>query len=245
MKAYGFNPKQLGKAAWQPGSIARFIEMHIEQGPVLDAASIELGLVDCIVGIQRYTVTVNGRADHAGTTPMHMRKDAVSIAAKVIAGIDQMALEKGEGTVATVGYLKAVPGAMNIIAGSAEFSVDVRSRTQQNIDDIVSQIRARLDEETGAVGASYSMEQKLNISPVDLDEHMLSIMEESCKAHGFTSCRLPSGAGHDSLAIGQVLPTVMLFVPSRDGRSHCPVEYTPYIDFAKAVQVLYDLVLEL
>ena len=245
MKAYGFNPKQLGRAAWQPGSIACFIETHIEQGPVLDAASIELGLVDCIVGIQRYMVTVNGRSDHAGTTPMHMRKDAVSIAAKVIADIDGMARERGEGTVATVGYLKATPGAMNVIAGSAEFSVDVRSRTQENIDGIVAQIRQRLDEETSAVGASYSMEQKLEISPVDLNPRMLDIMEESCKAHGFTCCRLPSGAGHDSLAIGQVLPTVMLFVPSRDGRSHCPVEYTPYFDFAKAVQVLYDLVLEL
>lgn len=245
MKAYGFRPKELKAAAWESGSIGCFIEPHIEQGPVLDAEKIELGLVDCIVGIQRYMVTVNGRADHAGTTPMHMRKDAVNIASKVVGEIADMAIEKKDGTVATVGYFNTVAGAMNIIADSVEFSIDIRSRNQENIDDIVKQITNRLKEETEEVGASYSMVNKLTISPVQLDEHMLNIMEESCKSHGYTYRRLPSGAGHDALAIGQVIPTVMLFVPSEEGRSHCPVEYTPYGDFSRAVQVLYDLLNQL
>lgn len=241
MKEYGLAPKELKAAAWAAGSIGYFIEPHIEQGPVLDSEKTELGLVDCIVGIQRYMVTVNGRADHAGTTPMHMRKDAVSIASKVISEIDRMAIEEGEDTVATVGYIRTVPGAMNIIADSVEFSIDIRSRNNDIINRIAAQIRKRLEEETTAVGAQYSMDSKLTITPVCLDEQMLSIMEESCKAHGYSYRRLPSGAGHDALAIGQVLPTVMLFVPSKDGRSHCPVEYTSYGDFAKAVQVLHDL----
>lgn len=245
MKEYGFRPKELKAAAWKEGSIGYFIEPHIEQGPVLDTEQIEIGLVDCIVGIQRYMVTVNGRADHAGTTPMHMRKDAVSIASKVIAQIERMAVEKGEDTVATVGYIKAVPGAMNIIADSMEFSIDIRSRKQEYIDQIVDEIRTLLDEETKRVDTTYSMDEKLMIQPVNLDKQMLNIMEDSCKAHEYTYKRLPSGAGHDALAIGQVIPTVMLFVPSKDGRSHCSVEYTSSSHFAKGIQVLYDLLIEL
>lgn len=245
MKAYGFRPKELVSAAWEKGSIGYFIEPHVEQGPVLDAEKIELGLVDCIVGIQRYMVTVNGRADHAGTTPMHMRKDAVSIATKVVSKIDQMAMEKNDGTVATVGYMKTISGAMNIIADSVEFSIDIRSRCQENIDNIVRQIKEHLEKETKAVDASYSIVNKLTITPVALNEAMLDVMEQSCIKHGYTYKRMISGAGHDALAIGQSIPTVMLFVPSVDGRSHCPVEYTSYRYFAKAVQVLHDLLLAL
>ena len=232
MTSYGLVPEELGNAAWEKDSIGCFIEPHIEQGPVLDAKGLELGLVDCIVGIQRYVVTVNGRADHAGTTPMHMRKDAVLIASRVVSEIADMAREKGEGTVATVGYMNTMAGAMNIIADCVEFSIDIRSGSQENLDDISANIFRRLNEETEAVGASYSVVNKLKISPVSLDEGMLNIMEECCRQHGYSYQRMPSGAGHDALAIGQVLPTVMLFVPSENGRSHCPAEHTPYEVFA-------------
>ena len=241
MREYGLDPHRIEEAKWPEGSIGCFIEAHIEQGPVLDAGNIELGLVDCIVGIQRYMVTVNGRADHAGTTPMDMRMDAVEAATKVISKIPDWAREKADGTVATTGFIRTVPGGMNIVAEQCEFTVDVRSRNNDNINDIIRRISAALDRETEAIGGSYEMDNKLTITPVNLSQNMLSIMEDSCREHEYSYQYLPSGAGHDALEIGQVIPTVMLFVPSKEGRSHCPVEFTKYSDFAKASVVLLDL----
>ena len=241
MKSYGLDPEKIEDAKWREGSIGEFLELHIEQGPVLDAEKIQLGLVDCIVGIQRYMVTVHGRADHAGTTPMDMRLDAVDAATKVISKIPDWAREKGAGTVATTGYVKTTPGGMNIVAEKVEFTVDIRSINNDYINDITSKIRAALDYETEKMGGSYEMDNKLTITPVMLSEEMLQIMEDDCKEKGYSYKRLPSGAGHDSLEIGQVIPTVMLFVPSKDGRSHCPVEHTEYDDFAKASVIMSDL----
>ena len=243
MKGYGLVPEDIFKAKWDLSKIKSFIELHIEQGPVLDAKKIELGLVECIVGIQRYMITVHGRADHAGTTPMDMRIDAVEAATKVISKIPDWAREKGDGTVATTGYVKVLPGGMNVVAESCEFSVDIRSRNNDNINDIADKIRAALDTYCAEHNATYDIATKLVITPVNLSEDMLGKMAKSCEEHGFSYQRIVSGAGHDSLAIGQVLDTVMLFVPSKDGRSHCPVEWTDYKEFAKAINVMYDLVL--
>ncbi len=238
MKEYGLIPERIEEAAWKEGSIGCFMEAHIEQGPVLDSEKKEIGLVNCIVGIQRYMITVHGRADHAGTTPMDMRKDAVDAATKVISRIADWAREKADGTVATVGYMKTIPGGMNIVAEEVQFTVDIRSSNNDNINDIVHRIRHALDREVKEMGGSYEMDNKLTIQPVQLSPAMLQIMEEACKEKEYSYRYLPSGAGHDSLEIGQVLPTVMLFVPSKDGRSHCPVEFTKYSDIAKAAEIM-------
>ena len=245
MKEYGLDPERVEEARWPIGSIGYFLETHIEQGPVLDSEGIELGLVDCIVGIQRYMVTVHGRSDHAGTTPMDMRKDAVDAASKVISKIADWAREKADGTVATVGYINTVPGGMNIVAEECQFTVDIRSRNNEHINDIAKRIRAALDREVKAIGGSYEMDNKLTITSVNLSQEMLKTMEESCRKHGFSYEYLPSGAGHDALEIGQVIPTVMLFVPSKDGRSHCPVEFTKFSDFAKASIIMEELAIKL
>lgn len=241
MKEYGLDPEKIGEAKWEDGSIGYFIELHIEQGRVLENEKIELGLVDCIVGLHRYVVTVNGRADHAGTTPMDIRLDAVDAATKVISKIADWAVERGEGTVATTGYIKTLPGGMNIVAEQVDFSVDVRSKNMANVEYIADQIRSELDLHVGKMGGSYVMDQKLNITPAFLSEEMIEIMEEACKAHGFSYKRMISGAGHDSLEIGKVIPTVMLFVPSKEGRSHTPVEFTESVDFAKGTVILSEL----
>jgi len=242
MKSYGLIPENIANAAWDTSRIGHYIELHIEQGPVLDQKKIELGLVDCIVGIQRYMVTVNGRSDHAGTTPMDMRMDAVDMASKVICHVADLARAEENGTVATVGYITSVPGGMNVVAQSASFSVDIRSKKNEIINKIAAELRRLLDEETKKGKGTYTIDTKLVITPVNMSGNMLDIMEDSCKEHGYSYLRMPSGAGHDALAIGQVKDTVMLFVPSKDGRSHCPEEYTPYDDFSKAVEVLNDLI---
>lgn len=243
MKEYGLVPEDVLKAKQDLTKIKAFLELHIEQGPVLDQKKVEIGLVDCIVGIQRYIVTVHGRADHAGTTPMDMRIDAVEAATKVISKIPDWAREKGDGTVATTGFAKVLPGGMNIVAEEVQFSIDIRSRHNDNINDIVAKIKAELDKACQANGATWEMHNKLTITPVDLSEDMLSMLQKSCETHGYSYQRMPSGAGHDALAIAQVLDTVMVFVPSKDGRSHCPVEWTEYTDIAKAVTIIYDLIL--
>lgn len=245
MKEYGLDPEKIEEAKWEEGSIGHFLEAHIEQGPVLDTENIEIGLVDCIVGIQRYMVTVHGRADHAGTTPMDMRMDAVDAATKVISKIPDWAREKADGTVATIGYINTVPGGMNIVAEKVEFTVDIRSRNNDNINDITSRIQKALERETKEFGGSYEMDNKLTITPVELSQEMLDIMEKECKELGYSYKRILSGAGHDALEIGQVIPTVMLFVPSKDGRSHCPVEFTKYSDFAKAAVIMEALARDL
>lgn len=241
MKGYGLDPEKIGEAAWKEGSIGQFLEAHIEQGPVLDAEGTELGLVEGIVGIQRYMVTVHGRADHAGTTPMDMRMDAVDAATKVISKIADWAREKADGTVSTVGYINTVPGGMNIVAEKVEFTVDIRSMNNDNINDITNRIRKALDKEVAEYGGSYEMDNKLTITPVHLSSEMLDFMETDCKERGYTYRRMPSGAGHDSLEIGQSIPTVMIFTPSKEGRSHCPVEFTKYSEFAKASVIMKDL----
>lgn len=241
MKSDGLDPEKIGEAKWKEGSISHFIELHIEQGPVLDTEKIELGLVHCIVGMQRYMVTVHGRADHAGTTPMDMRMDAVDAATKVISKIADWAVEKADGTVATTGYIKTVPGGMNIVAERVEFTVDIRSKDVNNINDIANRIRTALDREVKAMGGSYEIDTKLVINPVNLSEEMLEIMEKECEERGYSAKRMLSGAGHDSLEIGQSIPSVMLFVPSKDGRSHTPVEFTKYSDFAKGTVIIAGL----
>lgn len=241
MKQYGLKPERIGEAKWPEGSIGCFIEAHIEQGPVLDSGNIEIGLVDCIVGLQRYVIAVHGRADHAGTTPMDMRMDAVEVATKVICKIPDWAREKADGTVATIGYVNAVPGGMNIVAEKCEFTVDIRSRNSRNIEDIVCRICAALNRETAKICGSYEMDDKLNIAPVDLSKDLLHDMEEICQQRGYSYRYVSSGAGHDSLEIGQKIPTAMLFIPSIGGRSHCPAEFTRYSDIAKAAVVMGDL----
>ena len=245
MNSYGLNPENIKKAKWNDQSIMAFLELHIEQGPVLDTQQIEIGLVDCIVGIQRYMVTVHGRADHAGTTPMDMRIDAVDAATKVISKIGDWAREKGTGTVATTGYICTKPGGMNIVAEEVQFTVDIRSRNNDNICQIADSIREELEVQTQRIGGSFEIEQKLNITPVNLSQAMLDVMQSTCEEKKYTYKRMPSGAGHDSLEIGQTIPTVMIFVPSKDGRSHCPIEYTSYEEFAKATDVMVELVKKL
>ena len=241
MKAYGLDPEKIGEAAWPEGSIRAFLEIHIEQGPVLDAEGVELGLVEGIVGIQRYAVSVLGRADHAGTTPMEMRHDAAEAAAKVMARIPDWAREEGEGTVATVGYIHTVPGGMNIVAERVEFTVDIRSMDNGHICRIADNLREALEQETKKIGGSYEIETKLATDPTPMSREMLGVLEESCRERGYSYRYLPSGAGHDAQEMAKAAPAAMLFVPSRAGRSHCPEEYTEYEDLARAAEVMGDL----
>jgi len=242
MVSYGLDPERIKAAARDyKNEIAAFLEVHIEQGPVLDSTKTNLGLVNCIVGMQRYLITVTGRPDHAGTTPMDMRVDAMECASKVISQVSGFAREAGgKGTVATVGFAQVSPNAMNIIPQEVTFSLDVRSKDQSCIDKIVGDVRGALEQICTEKGATFNVDEKLKVAPAYLNEKLLGMLRESCGKLGFSSLQMPSGAGHDSLQTAPKIDTVMLFVPSKGGRSHCAVEWTEYGDLANAASVVYD-----
>jgi allantoate deiminase len=239
MLAYGLDPQGISTAERDlAGEIAAFIEIHIEQGPVLYNTGVEIGLVEGIVGLKRFRVTVQGQADHAGTTPMDMRIDAMDCAAKVIAKISDWAVDAGGNAVATVGSLEVFPNAINIVAEKVIFSVDIRSIDETAIISICERIKKELAVTCRAKGASFSVEETLNVLPVRLDERILSQFEKSSRELGYSSLRMISGAGHDTLPMATKLPSALLFVPSRKGRSHCQEEWTDYGDLVKAIEVL-------
>ncbi len=245
IKGYGNDPEALHTAKLDASKIKAFFEIHIEQGPVLDATGIELGLVDCIVGIRRFRVTIEGRADHAGTTPMDMRHDANETATKVISKLYDCARSQGDGTVATVGYMKVIPGGVNIVPQEVSFVAEFRSRNISSIDHLEALLKTSLQEESPKARTPYTIEKTQDSKPVYLSELLLDRLEEACKGAGFSYQRMLSGAGHDAQPIASEIDTVMVFVPSKDGRSHCPVESSRFEDLAKAVEIVYQTICNL
>lgn len=245
MTSYGLDPDDIKSVIWDKDRIGAFLELHIEQGPVLDQKNIELGIVNGIVGVERYMITVKGRADHAGTTPMDMRKDAVDIAAKLISKLPDFANEAGHGTVATTGLINVKPGGMNIVASEVEFSVDIRSIDKDVVSEVYGKITSLLDQLTKEVGASWEARKTLDAEVTMMDQDLIDKLVGYANDRGYSNITMPSGAGHDAMILGKYKPTAMVFVPSVNGRSHSPEEFTPYEYFEKAINVLYDLVVNL
>ena len=239
MAAYGLNTEEI--AEHKRDDIQAFIEIHIEQGPVLEAEHKEIGIVDVIVGIKRARIRINGRADHAGTMPMHMRKDALEQATKVISKIGDRA-RLFRNCVATVGYLQVEPNVMNIIPQSVTFVVDIRGVDEETIMTQYYSLLADLDKMSLESGLTYDVENLLYAEPVRMDEEIKGHFETSCIERQYDYMHLPSGAGHDAQIFGAQLPAAMLFVPSAGGRSHCPEEKSEAKDLAKAVLVAYDTI---
>lgn len=241
MKEYGLNPEEICKAKRNLDDIKGFLEIHIEQGPVLEKHGSDIGIVDTIVGMQRYMVTIHGRADHAGTTPMDMRIDAVEVATKIISNIGDIA-RLYKNAVATVGSIKVLPNEINTIAQNVTFSLDIRSTKQEIIESIYEKIIQQIEQITGKYDSKYSITNTLSVKPVDMNEKIKGKIKESCKKRNFSYEHINSGAGHDSLPMANVVDTAMIFVPSKDGRSHCKEEFTSYEHLAKATLVALDAI---
>jgi len=239
---FGFDPARIAEARRKPGEVRAFLEMHIEQGPVLEREGFELGIVTSIVGTDLTRVTVEGRPDHAGTTPMDMRLDALKTAAVVIGRIPSFAAEQGGDAVTTVGSLVVRPGAANVVPGEVEFTVDIRSLDTLSIKAVKDRVRRDLDERAAADGTAYRVEQLLEVEPVELDEGIRRVLQDQADGLGFSWRTMSSGAGHDAMIMAPFFPTGMIFVPSRGGRSHCPEEWTDYEDLQKGVELLYHAV---
>lgn len=241
MKEYGLNPEAIQEAKRNLDDIKAFLEIHIEQGPILENHQKDIGVVDTIVGMQRYMVNIQGRADHAGTTPMDMRIDAVEVASKVISNIGDIA-RTYKNAVATVGSMKVLPNEINTIANDVTFSIDIRSTKKETVNFIYEKIKEQINNITSKYNSTYSITNTLCVNPIDMNEALKEKIEESCIKRNFLYEHINSGAGHDSLPMAEFIDTAMIFVPSKGGRSHCSEEFTSYEHLAKATLVALDTI---
>lgn len=244
MAAYGLHPEALAEVKRGRDDWACFIEPHIEQGPVLESEGLSVGIVDAIVGICTRRIVITGRPDHGGTTPMHLRLDAMVAASKVVQLADGLARELHDGTVATCGSLRVEPGAINVVPGRVEMTLDCRSSHQASIDTVVGAVEALL-EQLRTEGYGVEMSVLMDSAPVRLSQRVAAALKRGMAENGLPVRTLPSGAGHDAMFISRVTDVGMLFVSSRDGRSHCPEEFTDTADIARCCDVVYSALKEL
>ena len=242
---FGFEPEKVAEAKRNREDVKAFIELHIEQGPILENEGKDVGIVDFIVGINEFKVQVNGRPDHAGTTPMDMRADALGVASKVVAEIDSYPVPENNGTVATVGVLEIKPGAANIVPAQAIFTVDIRSKDEASISNVKKKIMDKLDALTKDTDVTYTVTEMLDVKPVKMNEEMVELFKESAEEKGFSYRNMLSGAGHDAMVMSAVTEVGLIFVPSKDGRSHCKEEWTDYDQLQKGIELIYDTILKL
>lgn len=243
LRAYGKSPHDIPAAAYRPQDAAGYVEVHIEQGPVLEAKGEPLGIVTGIVGHVRLRVTVTGEAGHAGTVPMTMRRDALAGAAEMALALERIAREHPEdGMVGTVGRIEAAPGAVNIIPGRVVFSVDLRAMT----DALRLAATERFSAEAQRIGEARGL--KVTVEPFHelATAHCAPALQDllaSCVSDlGHNAIRLPSGAGHDAQIMARLCPSAMLFVRCRGGISHNPAEFASVSDMGLAIAALIKFI---
>lgn len=218
LRAAGLDPATIAQAGRREGSLAAFLELHVEQGGILESSRISIGVVEGIVGIRRYTVTFRGYANHAGTTPMARRRDALVMAAPFILAVRDVATARE--IVATVGTVRVQPGAPNVIPGQVELGFEMRGLRKAVLDEAEADL-ARLAEQTGGEFLRVSSKP-----PADSDPHLIETLATACEELGLSYRRMPSGAGHDAMCMAAIASQAMVFVPSRGGISHTPDEFT-------------------
>lgn len=242
---FGFDPSKIKEAKKDKEEIKAFIELHIEQGPILEKESKDIGIVEFIVGINEFRVTISGKADHAGTTPMDMRSDAVLAASKVISKTGEYAMAENNGTVVTVGVLEVKPGAANIVAKEAVFTVDIRSKSKESIESVKAKIIKDLEKITKETATSFEISEMLNASPVEMNPSIVEMFKKSAEEIGFSYKMMLSGAGHDAMIMSQITDVGLIFVPSKDGKSHSKDEWTDYDQLQKGIELVYDTIVKL
>lgn len=218
-----------------PDSFACYLELHIEQGPILESAGMDCGLVTAIVGIERYDVTVTGQAGHAGTTPMHMRKDALVMAAPLFTLLPQWAKEQNPEIMVTIGMVSVLPGGVNIIPGECRFTIGARSSRQEDLDAIGERLMDYAKDKP-----AFSVKQIYKKPGCAMHSKVMAAIEKGILMTGYSSMALPSGAGHDAQSMGPYVPSGMIFVPCRDGLSHNPAEWIEKDQAARGAQVLLN-----
>jgi N-carbamoyl-L-amino-acid hydrolase len=240
LRRYGVNPARIADARLDPRAVAAYLELHIEQGPYLERAGVQIGVVEGIVGIDRYHVSARGFANHAGTTPMDERKDALVAASRLVQAVREEVMAKPGRQVGNVGWVQVSPGAPNVVPGLVRLPIELRDLRRDVIDGMAGRIRARADAIARETGVTVVMERYSTDEPAPTDEGLRDLIEAEARAAGYTTLRMPSGAGHDAQSLGRAgIPIGMIFVPSKGGISHSPLERTEWDDCARGADVLY------
>ncbi len=244
----GGDPSALSAPLRGPDGTAAFVELHIEQGPVLESRDLPIGVVTNIVGIRRVQITVRGQPDHAGTTPMDIRRDALVGAARVIEAAHRRAsLASGNPhyVVATVGRLALTPNAANAVPGRVEMTLEVRSDSDALLEAFPEAVMAEVAQDLRALRLEADMAPLSRARPTDCAPLVMDAVQAAADRLGYASMRLPSGAGHDAVYMASTGPVGMIFIPCLDGRSHCPEEAITPQQLLDGTRVLYETVLEL
>jgi N-carbamoyl-L-amino-acid hydrolase len=222
-----------------------YVELHIEQGPVLEAEGVTIGAVTSVQGISWTELVISGQSNHAGTTPMAMRHDAGYVAAEIGVFARRLATELAAPQVATVGRVVLHPNLVNVVAARATLTVDLRNTDDGVLAEAERRLFAYCDELERGEGVSIERRSLARFEPVDFDDNVIALVEEIARAHGHSTMRLPSGAGHDAQMLARVCPAGMVFVPSVRGISHNPAELTADPDLEAGANVLLHALLRL
>jgi beta-ureidopropionase / N-carbamoyl-L-amino-acid hydrolase len=242
---HGFDGSEHFCASPAISSIRGYLELHIEQGPRLEAEGLDLGVVDAIVGIDRYDVVVNGQANHAGTTPFNYRHDAGRAAARFIGGLRELVQGVDERMVANVGALQLDPGATNVVPGAARFVVEVRCPDPVTLQAVRRVLSDELERIAREEGCSIDFTPQTSWPAMAMFPGYVAALERVAERSGLPWRRLASGAGHDAEILARHVPAAMLFVPSHDGISHSPLEHTDDRLLAQGSQALLDAAVEI
>jgi N-carbamoyl-L-amino-acid hydrolase len=222
-----------------------FVELHIEQGPVLEEEGLIIGAVTGVQGISWEELTLTGQSNHAGTTPMRLRRDPGLVAAEVTTFVRRLARELGGHQVGTVGRLDLHPDLVNVVAAQAVMTVDLRNTDDAVLREAERRVARHADWVAAEEGVTIERRSLARFAPVEFDTTVVGMVESAADARGYPHRRMPSGAGHDAQMLARVCPTGMVFVPSRQGVSHNPAEYTEPDHLAAGVEVLADVLLRL
>jgi len=239
----GGDISRIGEAVRSPGELAAYFELHIEQGPYLHRSGTPIGVVTGITGRAVFEVEIEGKANHAGTTPMSTRRDALVSASKLVLAIQKMAADQEICRVSTVGSIKAVPNAVNVIPGSASIGLEFRDTDMEALAAAEQELRRITDRASTDDVVDIGVHRHRFTTSVPITPEMQSLVAEAAENCGFEWESLPSGAGHDAQAVANIAPVAMVFVPSVDGISHSREEYSTPQDCANGAQVLLELLL--
>jgi len=240
LRDFGGDPDGLQAEARRREDVLGYVELHIEQGPVLEAEDLPLGVVTAINGAARYNATVRGMAGHAGTVPMDLRCDALAAAASMVLAVERCA-QAGREVVATVGQLDVQPGAVNVIPGAVRFTIDIRAPDDADRLAAMAEMTAALEGIARGRGVELTLDRYHDGGAVRCDPALMEKLETAVRRHGLPARRLPSGAGHDAMAMAALTPVGMLFLRCRGGISHNPAESITVEDADLAVRILLDL----
>jgi N-carbamoyl-L-amino-acid hydrolase len=244
--AIGGNPGQLVNMIRSKGEVAAYIEVHIEQGRILSTENIDIGVVEGIVGISWWDVTIEGAANHAGTTPMNMRKDALLAASELVLAVNRVVTSVPGSQVGTVGRIRAEPGAPNVIPGKVVMSLELRDLSETKVEDLFASIQHE------AELIARETETTITFSPIETsavpaltEPRIRDAIDGAAKKLGLSFKRMPSGAGHDAQSMAKIAPIGMIFIPSVDGISHSPKEFSHPTDIENGANVLLHTILEI